>query len=130
MVSPKGLPESRAKRCGTEYTKISGAWDTLLKDHVRGFNSEEAMTSSVTSGTCEGAAGHVMMLLADRIKIDLKELPAEKKKAAIEMATTRVSQTAEQLRDTCKTKAWPKASIGCVEKAVSLIALDKCTIPK
>jgi hypothetical protein len=130
MVSPKGLPVSRARRCQGEFTKISAAWDQLLKDHARAFNSEEAVASTVTSGTCEGAAVHAMRLLADRIKVDLKQLPADKQKAAVELATTRIGQAAEQIRDTCKTKAWPKDSIACFEKAVSINALDKCQIPK
>jgi len=130
MVGPKTLPESRAKRCPGEFTKISTAWETLLKDHTRAFNSEEAMASTTTSGSCEGAAAHVMGLLADRIKLDLRELPPDKKKAGIELATTRISQAAEQLRDTCRAKAWSKDSIACFEKAVSLTALDKCTVPK
>jgi putative metallopeptidase DUF4344 len=130
MIGPKGLPESRARRCQGEYTKISAAWDTLLKGHWRGFNSEEAKTSSATSGTCDGAAIHTMRLLAERIKIELKDVPADRRNAAIEMAKTRMSQAAEQLRDTCLAKPWPRESIACVENAVSLTALDRCQIPR
>src|SRR5262245_26484673 len=114
MVSPTALPESRARRCQGEYSKISAAWDQLLKDHARGFNGEEAVASTVTSGTCEGAAVHAMRLLADRIKVDLKQLPPDKQKAAVELATTRIGQAAEQIRDTCKAKAWSRTSIACL----------------
>jgi hypothetical protein len=130
MVGDQALPESRAKRCTTEYTKISAAWDTLLKDHTRAWNSEEAVASAATSGTCEGAAIHVYALLADRVKIEIAKLPADKRKSAAEEAISRLGQLGEQVRDACKKKAWPKDGISCVEQSVSLTALDKCKLPQ
>lgn len=36
LVGPKKLPAARARRCPNEYSKISSAWASLLKDSARG----------------------------------------------------------------------------------------------
>jgi len=35
LVGNDRLPESRARRCPAEYSKIAHAWTALLRDHIR-----------------------------------------------------------------------------------------------
>jgi len=49
LVRRKVLPMKRARRCPTEYKKISKAWNRLLKPHIRSTHRPPTTTTTTTT---------------------------------------------------------------------------------
>jgi len=123
MVGDAGLPVSRARRCPAEYAKLSAAWEALLKDYMR-TSLSEVTASQRTTNTCEGAANHVLAILSERWRIEMSN--ADPTDAARSRA--RIDQLVAAIHQQCRARRWPVASISCVERALSIPAIEKCNV--
>lgn len=120
MVGNAGLPASRARRCPAEYAKLSAAWEALLKDYMR-TTLADVTASQRTTNTCEGAAHHVLAILTERWRIEMSN--ADPTDAA--RSKTRIDQLVGAITNQCRARRWPQASIACVERALSIPAIEK-----